>query len=131
LGGHDAHYDQSIILATGILIVLGAGAAFIRFRNPETALAKWQAGKNPVKTILERKLFIDDAYDFLVKKVGLKIAHWLNRFDRWFVNDVMVNGTSFRVLDLGKIAARIQNGQLQDYLFIAVIVGVAVLFVLT
>lgn len=131
LGGHDAHYDRSIIMTTAILIVLGAGAAFIRFRNPEVALAKWSASKNPVKTILEHKLFIDDAYEFLVKKVGLKIAHWLNRFDRWFINDVMVNGTSFRILDLGKVAAKMQNGQLQDYLFIAVIVGVTVLFVLT
>ncbi len=131
LGGHDAHFDSAIILTSSALIIIAAVIAFIRFRNPEAALLRWESNRGPLKTVLDHKLFIDDIYVFFVKQVGLRIAHWLNRFDRWFVNDVMVNGTSFRILDLGKIAVRLQNGQLQDYLCIALVVGIAALFMLT
>ena len=69
--------------------------------------------------LLQNKFYIDDAYAFVVKQVALRIAGVLAQFEVVFVKGVMVNGTATRILDLGKLASRLQNGLLQDYLAVA------------
>ena len=105
----------------------GATLAFIQFRNPEAAEAKLQKG-GVFQTILERKFFMDDLYVFLVKKIGLRIGALLDGFDCTFVNGVLVNQTSYGILNIGKIASKLQSGLLQDYLAWALAVGVGVIF---
>ncbi len=116
LGGEEASINIEILVTTSALIIGGAGLAYFFFRDPQSAEKRLQMGRGPVRTILERKFFIDDMYEFLTKKVGMRISSAFAWFDHNFVNDVMVNGTAYRVLDLGKISSGIQNGLLQDYL---------------
>ena len=71
---------------------------------------------------------MDDLYVFLVKKVGLKFAGVLDWFDRSFVNGVLVNQTSYGILNIGRLASKLQSGLLQDYLAWALAVGVGVIF---
>ena len=71
---------------------------------------------------------MDDLYEFLVKKVGLRLAGLLDRFDRAFVSGVMVDQTSYGILRIGKIVSKLQSGLLQDYLSWALAVGVGVVF---
>ena len=79
---------------------------------------------------MERKFFVDDAYDFLVKQIVLRTAWLLNAFDGYFINGIMVNQTSYRVLNLGKALSRLQNGQLQTYLSMAIGLGAAAVYFL-
>ncbi len=78
--------------------------------------------------ILDRKFFIDDLYVWLVKGVALRLAAFLNWFDKTFVNGVMVNKTSYGILNIGKIGAKIQSGLLQDYISWTLAAGVLVIF---
>ncbi|MBI3252818.1 MAG: NADH-quinone oxidoreductase subunit L [Candidatus Omnitrophica bacterium] len=128
LGMPSFHFNFEMLLTTAAILVSGGGLAILRFRDPEAAEQKLLAGKTFMQKILERKFFIDDAYEFLVKKVGLAIAHALNRFDRTVINGLMVNETSFSVMRLGRLAALLQNGALQDYLAWAMTGGVLILF---
>lgn len=118
LGGHQTHLDMKLVLITAALIAGGAAWAFVGFRDPEAAEKKLTAG-GPLTKLLQNKFYIDDAYAFVVKQVALKIADVLARFEVFFVKGVMVNGTAYRILDIGKLASKIQNGLLQDYLAIA------------
>lgn len=128
LGGHEAHVNLEILLTTSIIILAGSVLAFVLFKNPEAALTRLENSRNIFKTILDRKFFVDDAYEFLTKKVGLGIAWVLNWFDRKFVDGFMVNWTSYRILDLGKISSFVQNGLLQNYLSWAVGLLAAAIF---
>ena len=130
LGGEPTHTNQEILFTTLALIAGGAALAYVQFRNPAQALSKLDSGRGFIKNILEKKFYVDDAYEFLVKKVGLAIAAVLDWFDRTVINGFMVNGTSYRILDLGKIGAAFQDGKLQDYLSTAILVGVVVLFLI-
>ena len=67
-------------------------------------------------------------YEFLTKKIGLGIAAVFSWFDTNFANKFMVGGTSYRILDLGKIGSKIQDGLLQDYLSWVVGVGILIAF---
>ena len=91
---------------------------------------KLDTEKNPLKTLLERKFFIDDAYAFGVKKIGLGLASIMNWFDRTVINGLMVNQTSYSILRLGRVVSKIQNGLLQDYLSLAIGAGVLIIFYL-
>jgi NADH-quinone oxidoreductase subunit L len=128
LGGHAEHLNREILVTTIVLVLVAAAIAFFQFRDPQAAENRLATAKGPVHTLLSRKLFMDDLYGFLVKGVGLRVAAVLDWFDRKFVNGVMVNGTSYRILDLGRLASRLQTGFLQDYLTLALAVGVIVMF---
>ncbi len=118
LGGHETHFDVKLVLVTLALVIGGAAWAFAGFRDPEKAEQRLTAG-GPLTKLLNNKFYIDDAYEFVVKQVAMRIAAVFAWFEVMFVNGVMVNGTATRILDLGKFASKVQSGLLQDYLAIA------------
>lgn len=130
LGGEEMHTNWTIVGITTVLIVIGAGLGITQFRNPEEALKRLSANQNPFKIILERKFFVDDIYDFITHKIALAFAAILQWFDKNVPNRLMVDDTSYGILNLGKLSAKIQNGKLQDYLSLALGVGVLVIFYL-
>jgi NADH-quinone oxidoreductase subunit L len=128
LGGHEPHLNMEILVTTTGLILAAAVIAFVKFKDPQLAEKRLVSAKSPLHKALENKLYIDDAYAFLVKRVGLGLAFLLDKFDRAFVNNVLVNGTSYFILDIGRWLSRLQSGLLQDYLAWALTAGVAILF---
>ncbi|MGH7198045.1 MAG: NADH-quinone oxidoreductase subunit L [Candidatus Omnitrophota bacterium] len=128
LGGHDAHFDLSLIATTLVLIVSGAAIAYFQFRDPEAALVKLETGKGPLKTLLDNRFYIDHLYEFLVEQVSHRIARIFEWFDKNIINGLMVNQSAFSVMRLGRIASRLQNGLLQDYLSLGLGVGVVIMF---
>ena len=128
LRGPKTHLNLEILGTTLFLIAGGASVAFFQFRDPQAAKAKLEDGRGLIFTLLDRKFFMDDLYLFLVKKVGLRLAALLDWFDRKFVNGVMVNQTSYGILNIGRVFSKIQTGLLQDYLSWALVVGVLVIF---
>ncbi len=131
LGGvENAHLNIELLITTAVLIAVGGGIAFFQFKDPEKALVKLTSEKNILKTTLERKFFVDDAYQFLVKKIGLGIAAMMNWFDRTVINGLMVNQTSYSIMRLGRLVSKLQDGQLQDYISVALGVGVIIVFYL-
>ncbi len=131
LGGQKPHINMEILLTTTAIIISGASLAFFYFKNPETAETRLASGKGLIRMVLDRKFFIDDLYEFLTKKVGMGIAGALSLFDRRVIKDFMVNGTSFRILDLGKLGSKIQGGMLQDYLSWAIGAAILVIYLLS
>ena len=128
LGGEETQLNMEILITTTGLILGGGIIAFLQFRNPEAAEKKLREARGPLFAILDRKFFIDDAYEFMVKKVGLVFASGLDWFDRKFINGVLVNQTSYFILNIGRWVSRLQSGLLQDYLAWAMLAGVAALF---
>lgn len=130
LGGHETHFNWTIIGITTTGIVLGIILAYAGFRNPDEALRRLEQNKNPIKTLLEKKYYVDDIYDFITHKVALAFAALLQLFDKQVPNKLLVDETSLSILKLGKIGSKLQNGKLQDYLGFAVGIAVILIFYL-
>lgn len=130
LGAHPAHLDWGLLAVSTALVAGGGALAFALYRDPERALEGLESGGGPLRRLLDRKLYVDDAYTFLTRRVGLALAAAMDAFDRAFVNGVMVNGTSRLILRLGSLLSRLQNGFLQDYLAWAVAAAAIVVLVL-
>ncbi len=129
LGGHATHLNLELLVTTSLLILVGAGLAYFQFRDPAKAEENLKNRKNVIHTILEKKFFMDDAYDFVVKSVGLKLAWVLDWFDRTVINGLMVNQTAYSILRLGRASSKLQTGLLQDYLSLAIGLGVLIVFI--
>lgn len=96
---------------------VGIALAWLKFGRGE--LRDPVPGKGPLAVALDRKWFVDDAYDFLVKRVGLGVAKLLHDFDLLVPNKLMVDDTAKLIGLSGGVFSRIQNGSLQNYLGIA------------
>lgn len=127
LGGHEAHFDVALLGLTLIIIAVGAGAAYAQHRDPDLSEKRLLADKGFWAQLVERRFYVDDAFMFLTKNVGLALAGVLDLFDRLIINGAMVNGTSYRIADLGKLATRLQSGSVQAYLSWGVLVLAAIL----
>ncbi len=127
LGGHDAHLDPTIAGTTLVLASIAVVLAFFKFRDPAAAETRLEEEGGSWKRALQHKFYVDDAYEFLVKSVGLSFAAALNWIDKRVFNRLFVDRTSGAVLGLGKLLSRLQSGLLQDYLSLAVGVGIVIL----
>ncbi|MCG3175638.1 MAG: NAD(P)H-quinone oxidoreductase subunit 2, chloroplastic [Candidatus Omnitrophica bacterium] len=116
LGGHEAHFDPAMAVKTLVIIAVGCAIAFALHRDPDASEKKLESSKGPWAMLVDRRFFIDDAFVWVTKQVGLRIASFFDLMDRWLVNGVLVNGTSYRIADLGRLAVRLQSGSLQGYL---------------
>jgi NADH-quinone oxidoreductase subunit L len=101
LDGHAAEFDWEIFGSTSVLTLIAVIMAFLRFRDPDAAEKRLEASNGPLATALKNKWYVDDVYAFLTRNVGLGISTAFDWFDRKFVNGILVNATSFRILDAG------------------------------
>ena len=116
---HPLRIDAGLLLAASGVIAAGAAGAFLRYRRPKAPTP--ESPRNPWVRLLEQKYFMDDLYLWVVKNIGLRIAAFFHGFDVRVVNGIMVNETARSVKRLGKILSGVQNGQLQNYLFVALV----------
>ncbi|MBF0253904.1 MAG: NADH-quinone oxidoreductase subunit L, partial [Candidatus Omnitrophica bacterium] len=115
---HAAAASPPLLIVTLNVIALGAIAAFWRYRDPARTPDP-SAPRSAGVRVLERKFFMDDAYDFGVKTVVLGIAAALKTFDTLIPNRLMVDQTSCATRTLGRWFSRMQSGFIQRYLWIA------------
>lgn len=131
LGGQEGHFDISLLVLTLIIITVGAGIAYAWHSDPDLSEKRLNTAKGPWVTLVERRFYIDDVFVFLTKNVGLALAGVFDHFDRRVINGAMVNGTSYRIADLGKLATRLQSGSVQAYLSWGFLALAAILLCLT
>jgi len=120
---HGEAIDPMLILLAIGTILVGAGLAWWKHRTPGAELQGKSA--NAWEKALLQKYWIDDAYVFAVQRVALPVAAFCKRFDAYFANGLLVDATSRRIGDIGKLFSRVQNGLIHDYLFIAALIVVA------
>ena len=145
---HEGHLPHWLHLALPFLVLGSIGLAFFLYKGPKYAVADGlKANLAPVFHLLDRRWFLDDAFDLLVllcDKVAA-LAFWIdaNVVDRVFVDgwgllmrifaeisnlidalfvDRTVDGFGGLSLDLGVgLRALVKDGQVQEYLMYAAI----------
>ncbi|MBI1976915.1 MAG: NADH-quinone oxidoreductase subunit L [Candidatus Omnitrophica bacterium] len=124
---HPEPLDPKGMLWSTMVAAAGLVWAFKNYRVPE----KREPAKitpDPVRSVLEKKYFIDHLYENVIGRITMGIAAFCHQFDRTVINGIMVNGTARKTYDAGSFISRLQSGFFQDYLFWGILVGMAGLF---
>jgi len=112
---HGHHEGGSFLL---ILSLSLAGAGFLLgillFRNHDESRVSTGLAAVP-RTLLERKFFFDDAYDWLIQNVQERTASFCDLFEKIVVVELGANGIARLARGAGSTARKLQTGIVQFY----------------
>lgn len=123
--GSEAHFEfgfAAIIPFAGIVV---AYLMYVRGKPAPDALAK---RFEPAYVLLKRRYFVDEAYDWLIDNLVMKVSAGIAWFDRHVV-DGAVNGVAWMTNRSGSRLRYLQTGQVQNYALV-IFGGVIVLLML-
>jgi NADH-quinone oxidoreductase subunit L len=83
----------------------------------------------PIATLLERRYFVDDFYQFIIDRIILGVSAIIAWFDRNVVNDTGVDGSAGLTFLAGRELRFTETGKLPNYA-LAIAVGIVVIGIL-
>jgi NADH-quinone oxidoreductase subunit L len=128
--------DGTLIgLMAGATLVglVGIGLAWVFYgRGPSKRVAEMTAGPlQPFYEASKNKLWVDEFYDSILVRPFKALARGtFEILDRFVIDTVVINGSALAFSMFSRIAAWVQNGQVQRYL-LGVVVGAAAVFAVT
>lgn len=127
---HHIHLGWDTAGASLLIIVLGAGAAFLAFGVKLVDPEGIKRALGPVHRFIDNRWYVDEFYAWIVEHVQQNLARLCDGFDRIVIISGLVNGTSWFTRATGAVVARYHSGSVRTYslLFVA---GVAALLALS
>ena len=148
---HAAHHW--LMFGVGGAFIAGFAVAFIIYRNGLETAGRIKAMLSPLHTLLERKYFFDEIYNFVWVKGCLLLAGIARFVDTWIVDlafnllasaterlaafsglildnhgvDGIVNGVAKSSMDFAGLVRSPQTGRIRNYVLISAAVATAVL----
>ncbi|MBM3926617.1 MAG: NADH-quinone oxidoreductase subunit L, partial [SAR202 cluster bacterium] len=96
------------------------------FGQRKISLEPFRQRFKPVVTLVERKYYLDDIYQWTVDRVVLVFSRFIALFDRVFVNDVGVNGPADSVKKSGVSLRRHVTGRVYNYALVMTLGAIAI-----
>ncbi len=123
---HGALTEPALIGISVVAALLGLGAGLAVYWRRDMSIGKRaEPLRGPVAELLERKFFVDEAYEAVFTRFGGWFAAASAAFDRVVV-DGAVNGVGRASGEIGSVARRAQTGLARGYLA-AFVLGAVVL----
>jgi len=123
---HEAETNHLVILMATSLGILGILCSFLFYQLEEKQRKSFREFFSPVLILLDRKYFIDDAYNLLLRYVQQPFAQFLSWFEKKIIVEGAVNRTASATALAGEYSRKIQTGKVQTYLTVF-LAGVVVL----
>lgn len=111
---HVAEMNLSVALASTAVALFGIFLAWVVYGRQSVSAESIGRAFGPVYTLVARKYFVDELYQWIVDKVVLGLSNLGAWFDRVVVDGV-VNGVAYVVMMAGTVLRRAHTGQLQGY----------------
>ena len=120
------HFSNVIAGVTGLISVLGFGAAWWFFWGRNSARAAAVRARQPqLASLVENKFYFDEAYQWAIDRAVLPLARTVAWFDRMVVNDTGINAPADATRTAASWLKHHVTGRIPDYALLMVI-GVAV-----
>lgn len=121
-----AHPDLALIILITLFSVLGILTAVFFYRLSQKSRKSYQEKLSILYQILERKYYMDDFYNWILRRVQEPITRLSDWFEKKIVAEGAVNGSAHLTALFGQAARKLQNGRIQTYLSVF-LAGVVVL----
>jgi NADH:ubiquinone oxidoreductase subunit 5 (chain L)/Multisubunit Na+/H+ antiporter, MnhA subunit len=107
---------------------VGLGIAYLLYaRRPELAVA-WRTRIAPIHTLVERKYYVDELYDFVFVRPAFAFARFLDTIVEPNVIDRLVNGVASAFLVEAREFRLIQTGRVRSYGFVMLLGALGAVF---
>jgi len=129
--GFDAH--SAMMVVSGVVGIIGIGVAFFLHYAGRTTAATaradaWLPAAGPLAKWAQHKWYVDEFYDFLIRKPLLVLAHLFHIIDQYLV-DGLVDALGWLPRGVGRLLRPSQSGELHGYA-LGMAGGVAVLLII-
>jgi NADH-quinone oxidoreductase subunit L len=116
--GHAPEFHLDVMLLSTLVAVAGLAAGYMIYVKRALDPARVRGRLHAFYTLLVKKYYMDEFYDWLVLVVQQRWAGLCDLFDRWVLIRTMVNGTARITRAAGERLRLVQTGQLQSGLFV-------------
>lgn len=123
---HEAHDNHLVVLIATSLGIVGVLTSFLFFQFNEKRRKLFRDFFSLISALLDRKYFIDDFYNLLLRYVQEPFAQFLSWFEKKIIVEGLVNQTALAASAMGEFSRKIQTGKVQTYVTIA-LAGVVML----
>ena len=113
--GHAPFWVTFLGLAVGVVGFLATLYAYGLKREWLVLISERTRG---LQKILEKKYYVDEFYNALIRQVQDRLAHLCDLFERYVVVGLCVNGTARVTRFSGHLARQLQTGKVQTYALI-------------
>ena len=123
------HLDTLLALASTLTAVAGIGIGLNYWNGRERLDASMLASLGPFPRVVANRFYIDMAAQWLIDRVALAFAGLIREADRRIINDVGVDGSAARALDVGRLLRVLQTGYVFNYALVFTIAAVVIVAV--
>lgn len=112
---HEFHGPFFVTLAG---LTAGTGGFLITlylYTSRGALLSRWTRSAGGLRRLLEKKYYVDEVYDAMIRYGQDALAHFCDIFERIVVVKIGVNGTARLTAYAGHIARKLQTGRVQFY----------------
>ena len=114
---HGTHVEFTPFVAwtsSGVALA-GLGIAYLAYYRQVPFGAVFRSAVEPIRQILLHRYYIDDLYDWFVRRIQGGVAWLCNLFERYVIIGFAVNGTARITRLSGSILRHCQTGKVQTY----------------
>jgi NADH-quinone oxidoreductase subunit L len=110
------HAPLFVPLLGTVAALTGLAIAFAGYQRRGFDPGKVRSGLRPLVTVLERRWYVDDAFEAVYRYAYMKVSSAVGWLDRYVVDGV-VNGVTWATWIGASRLSAIQNGRVQDALY--------------
>jgi NADH-quinone oxidoreductase subunit L len=109
-------YDSYLAYLPLTVSIFGIGTAWLFYQKKYFKPSRIAETLSPITLVLVKKLWLDDIYLWIYRRVLNGISFLCGWFDRYIV-DGLVNAISWSIRQTSRGLREIQTGRIQDYLY--------------
>jgi NADH-quinone oxidoreductase subunit L len=108
--------EESVLIPLAIVAaVIGIGAAYLAYVRRDVSVGRMaEPVRGPVAELMERKFFVDEAYETVFVRAGGTLSRGLVWFDTRVI-DGLVNAAGGVSMAIGNVSRRAQTGLVRGY----------------
>jgi NADH-quinone oxidoreductase subunit L len=127
-GAAEEHTNWTVIILSNLVGILGIGLGYLMYLRGSIARDVISSRAPGLYRLVHNKYYMDELYQIIIV-TPLKGLGFVLRFIDYYVIDGAVRLSASSALYVGRLGARMQNGQLQSY-GLASLIGIVLLMII-
>jgi NADH-quinone oxidoreductase subunit L len=123
------NFNRTTAFISSLVGLFGIGLSGLFYYWKVFSAEKFSKMFKPIYLLLKNKYYIDEFYDWIIKKIVFGLASIFSWFDKNIIDGIVVDGTGWTTRKLGGLLRLTQTGYVQNYALV-IFSAVALIYLL-